>query len=344
MPLFQRPGSPFWWYSFNVQGVRFRGSTGETSKREAAAVERDARQEAGRRGKAPKAWTVKTALAHYWSEVVDGSRDAKTALARIDRIEAGLGEHRLVDLNADHLLAYRAKRRADRGRAGEQLAVNTVNRDFAILQAAIRHATEVHAQPAPAIAWRKLKVKEPPHRTRFLSREEYDQLWRAATPRLRNVITFAVATGLRRGNIFSLEWGQVNMSAGLVTVYLGKGNKRHTVRIVPEVRALLSTLGERRGLVFDTTNFRREWAAAVKAAGLGDFRFHDLRHTSASWARLAGADIADICDALGHSSVNVTMRYAHLSPDHEITAFERVSGVLWSQSKAQTKKRGRKSK
>ena len=100
---------------------------------------------------------------------------------------------------------------------------------------------------------------------------------------------------------------------------------------------MLSTLGERTGQVFDTKNFRREWEKAVKDAKLADFRFHDLRHTNASWARIAGADLADICEALGHSNVAVTMRYAHLTPDAEITPFERVSAVLWSQSASQRK-------
>lgn len=334
MSLYQREGSPFWYYSFNHAGQRFRGSTGETTKREAAAYERDRRAEAATRGRVRTVWTMTDALQRYWTEVVADSRDEATALARIDRIELELGSVRMADLNADHLLAYRAKRRADKGRKGATLAANTVNRDFALMQAAIRHAGEVHQQPVPVIAWRKLKVKEPPHRTRFLSREEYDALCSAATPRLCTLIVFAVATGLRQGNIFDLDWSQVNMSAGLITVHLGKGNKRHTVRITPPLRAMLSTLGERKGKVFDTTNYRREWARACKAACLGDFRFHDLRHTHASWARIAGADLADICEGLGHSSVNVTMRYAHLSPDHKITAFERVSETIWSQTMA----------
>lgn len=340
MSLYQREGSPFWWYTFNVNGLRFRGSTGETEKRKARTVERDKQQEAEQRGKPKQHWTIKNVLAHYWSEVVKDTASADIVLAQFDKMEKIIGaDTRLADLNADTLLAYRAKRRADKGRKGEQLAANTVNRDFAYLQAAIRHAAEVHRQPAPPIAWRKLKVKEPPHRTRFLSREEYDALCAAATQRLRKVIIFAVATGLRQGNIFDLDWSQVNMSAGLITVHLGKGNKRHTVRITPPLRAMLSTLGERKGKVFDTTNYRREWAKAVKDAGIADFTFHDLRHTNASWARTAGADIADICEALGHSSVNVTMRYAHLSPDHKITAFERVSEVLWSQSVSQSEEK-----
>jgi integrase len=89
---------------------------------------------------------------------------------------------------------------------------------------------------------------------------------------------------------------------------------------------------EEKGKVFDTTNFEKRWRAATKAAGLIDFRFHDLRHTFASWARQSGADIADVKDALGHSDISMTMRYAHIRPDAENTAFDKVSAALAAHS------------
>jgi integrase len=77
--------------------------------------------------------------------------------------------------------------------------------------------------------------------------------------------------------------------------------------------------------VFDVTNFRKRWDAAVKAAELEDFRFHDLRHTFASWARMNGADLADIKEALHHSTLNMSLRYAHIKPDEHVTAFDRIA-------------------
>jgi integrase len=329
MSLYKREGSPFWWYSFNLDGIRFRGSTGETGRREALRVEDGIKQNARRKRKLGKEWTLHDALNHYWNDHAKDTRGSKTTLAKLAKLREHLGEKTLIaDLKSADIMDYRAKRR------GEGLKPHSINRDIATLQAAMNHAHELYGQPPVNIPWGRVKVEEPAHRTRFLSREEYDALMLKASANLRPIIAFAVATGLRKGNILSLTWDQVNMSAGRVNVLL-KGNKRHSVRITPPVRALLSTLGERVGKVFDTTNFRREWAKAVKGAKLKDFRFHDLRHTNASWARIAGADLADICDALGHSGVAVTMRYAHLTPDTEITAFERVSNVLWSQSASQ---------
>ncbi len=83
-----------------------------------------------------------------------------------------------------------------------------------------------------------------------------------------------------------------------------------------------------RGRVFDFTNFRRKWAGAVKGAGLDDFRFHDLRHTFASWARMGGADLLGLRDAMDHSSVAVTQRYAHITPADAMNRFKMVGSLV----------------
>jgi len=211
------------------------------------------------------------------------------------------------------------------------LQAHTVNRDFACLKAALNHARTLHGQEIAALAWKKLKVDEPHHRIRFRSQDEYQALLAASDPELQRIIRLAVATGLRKDNILRLDWREVDLSSGRVTVLI-KGDKLHSIRITPEVRAMLATDTARKGRVFDVTNFRGRWTKAVAAAALDDFRFHDLRHTFASWARMAGADLADICEALGHSDVSVTMRYAHIEPLEHRTAFDRVSQGVWAQS------------
>lgn len=112
--------------------------------------------------------------------------------------------------------------------------------------------------------------------------------------------------------------------------------------MTPQLRAMLAMTRERNGRVFDAKNFRKRWDKAVVDAKLEDFHFHDLRHTFASWARMAGADIADICDALGHSNISVTMRYAHIEPKQHKSAFDRVSDEVWSQNQAQSRMKGTK--
>lgn len=322
MPLYRREGSPFWWFSFTVNGVRFRGSTGETEKRKAQIVEAEERHLARTRRMDSQAFRLRDALGAYWKERAKGLRSSDTIFVKLKSLREHLGTNTpITEITGPKLLDYRASRR------GEGLQAHSINRDFALLRAALRHAQEVHRQEVPIIAWGKIMAPEPPHRIRFLSRDEYARLIDAAQGSLRPIIRFAVETGLRKGNILALNWREIDMSSGRITVMV-KGNKRHVVKMTPSVRALLASMGERRGRVFDTTGFRKRWEKAVAKADLDDFRFHDLRHTFASWARMAGADLADICEALGHSNISVTMRYAHIQPDEHVTAFDRVSALF----------------
>jgi integrase len=199
----------------------------------------------------------------------------------------------------------------------------------------------MHGQQIPALAWSRIKLPEPPNRIRFLSRDEYAFLLSVCDPELQKLVKMAVATGLRKANLLYLDWREVDLSSSRITVAV-KGDHMHSVRLTSEARAALATVTDRRGKVFDTTNFRRRWQNAVKRAGLENFRFHDLRHTFASWARMSGADLADICEALGHSNISVTMRYAHIEPAQHKTAFDRISEMVWSHSESQSTGTGEK--
>lgn len=330
MSLYRREGSPFWQYSFTVHGVRFRGSTGCTGKREAQIVEAEKRHDAKQKRTRNDPWRLRDCLGAYWKERGQHHRSSDTIFAKLAALSRILGpDTMIVDLTNAMLLDYRAVRR------GEGLEAHSVNRDYACLQGALSHARTIHGQQVPVLAWGEIKAEEPPHRIRFLSQNEYGRLLAVCDPAMQKIIKVAVATGLRKDNLLSLDWKQVDLSSGRITVLL-KGNKLHTVRMTPEIRAALATDIVRKGLVFDTTNFRRRWHRAVALAELDDFRFHDLRHTFASWARMAGADLADICDALGHSNISVTMRYAHIEPEHHVTAFDRVSSIVWAQSASQS--------
>lgn len=330
MPLYQRKGSPFWQYSFAIDGVRFRGSTGCTGKREAALVEAERRHEAKAKRKRSDPWRLRDCLGAYWNEHAKHKSSWSGIYVKLDALSRILGKDTMIEdiTNAD-LMDYRA------ARVAEGLQPHGVNRDFAYLKAALRHANTMHGKQIPALAWSKIRLTEPPHRIRYLSREEYHRLLDHCPASVALIVKVAVATGLRKNNILRMDWREVDLSSGIITVSI-KGNKRHTVKLPPALRAALATIpGDRKGRVFDTRNFRKLFEQAVADASLADFRFHDLRHTCATWMRMAGADLADIREALGHSSVAVTMRYAHIEPEHHVTAFDRISERVWSQSETQ---------
>lgn len=322
MPVRKRKGSPYFWYSFSLNNRRFRGSTGQTTKRAAEEVERDQIQLAKQSQQVRTDWTLLAVLNSYWQERGSDKKGHKTIFTNLAMLQQALGKDlRTSKLTNGALMDYRAKRR------GEGVQHHTVNRELAYLRAAYEHCHRLHHQPLPNIDWKMLKAKEPAWRTRYLSNEEYRRLMDKAHESIRPIILCAVATGLRKDNILTLDWRQVKLEERWIHVTV-KGGKRHSVKINSALMAALSTLPGRKGRVFDTTNFRKRWDAAVKAAKLEDFRFHDLRHTFASWARQRGADIADVSDALGHSSISMSMRYAHVKPDEHLTAFDRISDAF----------------
>lgn len=360
MSIYQRTGSPYWWYDIAVDGRRFRRSTKKKNAREARLVAAEAlRQEAERPARSEN-WRLREVLGTFWTENAQHLVSSSEIFLKFELISEFLGADKpiLEVTNAD-IMNYRAARRGgqielpessieqrpkcwraryidERGKV-KPVSAQTVNRDIANFQAAMNWAREMHGKQVPSLAWRKLKVAENPHRVRFSSAEEFAALIQAAHEDLRPIILCAVTTGLRRANILDMQWHQVDLSGGTITVQHTKGRKPGSVRIAPALRAALARTPakQRKGHVFDVTNFRRRWHAAVKAAKMDDFHFHDLRHTFASWARQNGADLADICEALMHSSVSVTMRYAHIRPGHDKTAFDRVGDLLTAQSTAQ---------
>lgn len=361
MPIYRRKGSPYWWYSISLPGRgRLRGSTQETDERKALLFEADLHgREVARPGHDDE-WRLREVLGAYWAEHGQHLGTGDEIFFKFELLNAFLDpDLPLRDLTSARLMDYRAARRGGAIRATEKMiearatswkarfvdekgfvrgcAAQTVNRDLAHLQAAMNWARDVHGKTISNIVWKRLKVREAPHRVRFASGDEFADLLAAATPEIRPILICAVTTGLRKDNILRLEWHQVDLAGSTITLPTTKGGKPHAVPVAAALRATLSRTppDRRKGPVFDTVNFRRRWHAAMKAAGLVDFHFHDLRHTFASWARQNGADLADICDALAHSSVSVTMRYAHIKPNAATTAFDRVNSLLMSQRKTQ---------
>lgn len=367
MSVYQRDGSPYWWYNITLaDGRRLRGSTKKTQKREAKLAALEIEQAALTAPKRGEAWRLRDVLGTYWNDHAQNLQNASVMFFHFELLSEFLGpDLAIADLTSSLLLDYRAARRGgsikatadmlERNAAWRKRAIDdkafvravapqTVNRDLAHLQAALNWAKNMHGKAIPSINWTGLKAKEAPFRVRFASGDEFAALMKGAHAAMRDIILCAVTTGLRRGNIFSLQWHQVNLRSSTITLPVTKGGKPHTVKIAPALRAALGRTKpkDRKGDVFDTTNHKRRWAAAVKAAGLVDFKFHDLRHTFGSWARINGADLLDICEALAHSSVAVTQRYAHVKPDSETTAFDRVAQAFASQSASQNRKRTKK--
>jgi integrase len=155
--------------------------------------------------------------------------------------------------------------------------------------------------------------------------------------RLSPLILLALNTGLRRGELFSLRWADVNLTAKMLTVVAAsaKSGKRREVPLNVEALAVLNEWREKSHetvFVFPgkegarLTNVNKSWRGVVKLAGLTNFHFHDLRHTFASRLVQAGIDLNTVRELLGHAEIATTLVYSHLAPANLRAAVERVAG------------------
>lgn len=176
------------------------------------------------------------------------------------------------------------------------------------------------------------KLKEPPGRLRYLTDDEMKTLLRECALHLRPMVIVALNTGFRKSEILNLRWSDVDMTNRVITVQKSKNNES---KIVPINETLYRTLISLKHCsdgrpVFagkdgkPYVDIRKSFAAALKRAGIKNFRFHDLRHTFASPLVMAGVDIRTAQELMGHKDIRMTMRYSHLSSAHLKEAVKRI--------------------
>jgi len=211
----------------------------------------------------------------------------------------------------------------------------TVNRDLARLRNMFNTAVEwdlLEASPLEGLRF----LRENNARTRYLKLEECDRLTRACIARLtRAAVTLALHTGMRLGEILSLRWRDLDWSSGLVLIPDSKNGEPRHIPMDSAVRELLAAYPRWPNVDWVLTNCRGEqlrnirggFQNALRRAGLTDLRFHDLRHTFAShWVQNSG-DLYVLKDILGHKSITITQRYAHLSPAYKRDAVNRMDNI-----------------
>lgn len=152
---------------------------------------------------------------------------------------------------------------------------------------------------------------------------------------LMPLFLISINTGVRRGELFNLKWGDVNLGGKTITIE-GDGAKSGQTRHIPlnkEAHQTLKLWMEQQsgpGYVFPSQtggrldNVKKSWDGALKAAGVQAFRWHDLRHTFASKLVMAGAPLNTVRDLLGHADLKMTLRYAHLAPGTKAAAVELI--------------------
>lgn len=329
---YRREDSSVWWVSYiDPSGKRVRRSTETTDRKEAEALEAKWKLESfqGRQWGAQPRRTFDELMLAYLNATRHDKRSAQRDVFSAKHLYAAFSQRELASLTAADVRSYIEQRRAT------GVAAGTVNREVGLLSAAINYAQREWGWDVPNPAARR-RLREPEGRVRWITKAEAAALMRSADKdrralHLPDFIRLALHTGMRRGEMLGLEWRRVDLQAGLI--YLEgmhtKSGKRRSVPLNAEARAaLISRAGFRARhcpgspWVFCNPHGERiasvkhSFASACERAGVSDFRVHDMRHTCAAWLVSAGVPLPAVRDLLGHSTVKVTERYAHLAPEN----------------------------
>jgi len=269
------------------------------------------------------------------------AKSRKRSLANDSRIvkhlKAELGEDTpLSEITAARISEYRSKRLAAVRKIGtgesateRRLTAAAINRPLALLRHLLGLAREEWGA-LDAVPRIRLE-REPQGRIRWLEPDEEVRLLAACgksrTKHLAGVIRVALKTGLRRGELLGLQWEQVDMSRGVIRLADTdtKSGRRREVPMRQAVYEVLAGLkGDRKGRVWPAGDVRTAFENAVTEAGLNGLHFHDMRHSFASWFVMRGGSLQALQSILGHADIKMTLRYAHLAPDHLRTEMSRT--------------------
>ena len=228
----------------------------------------------------------------------------------------------------------------------------TVVRYLAALSAAFSHAVDelgwIDTNPMPRVK----KPREPKGRIRFLSDEERSRLLDACRKSKNRylivVVMFALSTGARSGEIMGLKWEHIDFERHRAVLFDTKNREDRAVSLHPQLVAELERLYELRiagaPFVFASSRapskpmeLRTPWHVALAVAKIKDFRFHDLRHTAASYLAMSGATSVELSEILGHKSLSMVKRYAHLSESHTRQVVTKMNDKLFPPKKPTSK-------
>jgi integrase len=214
--------------------------------------------------------------------------------------------------------------------------VSSVNREMSCLHHLFSKAVEWDLmEKTPFERKQSLRLKENNKRMRFLNEDEIKSLLSACAPHLKPIVETAILTGMRRGEILSLKWDQIR--GGFIYLEKTKTNEARQIPVSEALEDVFKDIRRRDGLRYEYVftyqgrriefDSRHTFKKALKRAGIEDFHFHDLRHTFASQLILNGGSLKDVQELLGHKSMTMTLRYAHLTQESKRKAVNLLNGL-----------------
>ena len=235
----------------------------------------------------------------------------------------------LSEITKDVIARFKAEKKK------EEVSNGGINRILACLKSLYNRAIEWGmfnaANPMAGIK----NLQEPPGRRRYLEREELRRLLDCCEDGFKPYVLIAVHTGLRLSEQLSLEWGHLDFKNEVISVYRTKSGKKRVLPMNEDMKKIFHGIPKQSDSPYifcDKTgksnlHVRGYFERAKAKAKITDFHWHDLRHTTASHLAMAGVDLYTIKDLLGHSTITMTERYAHLSKTHKENAIAVLNGI-----------------
>ena len=329
MSLFKRKDSPYWWVKLAHNGRRLQRSTGTSDKAKAREYHDKLKAslwDQERLGIKPgRTWNE--AVVRYLAETTykASQSDDKVQLRWADKFLNGV---ELGSINRNLMDRIMTARQAG------GVANSTVNRTMEVIRAVLRRAT--HEWEWLDKAPRVRMLPEPKRRVRWITRDQADRLMLELPGHLAAMARFSLETGLRRANVTGLEWSQVDLARRTAWIHPDQAKARKAIAVplsAAAVVVLREQVGKHATHVFSYRGKRlrqantKAWRKALSRVGIENFRWHDLRHTWASWHVQAGTPLHVLQELGGWESVEMVRRYAHLSTAHLAEYVDRVSSV-----------------
>jgi len=308
-------------YQFQIDGKRFRGSTKSTNKTEALRQEAATRMECLQN---PQRWSGEkpafdVAIDRFceWAKSHIKPRTHDRYRVSAKRLVAHFGPIRIDRMNTQGVEAFKAIRIGECSQAW-------VNRDLACLRTFRNWCTRMGYPIGP---FHVQLLPEGPGQMRVVSYQEERLYLDHADPLLRDVAAVIVETGMRPGELFAAKGVDVNLEKRYIFVPSGK--TKFARRTIPLTNTALAALGRlwKPGKLFDgpaaNQVLMRRHKGLCKHLGF-DFRLYDFRHTYGSRMAMAGVDLMTLRELMGHSSITITQRYCHPTPEHKVEAIGKL--------------------
>jgi integrase len=331
--IFERPkGSGIWYIRYHdAEGVEHRESVGAKGLARRIYDKRKAQIRAGvfepKKPPAPVV-TIAQVLDAYKAYEDKHDKHCMDTPKGHERLKARFGTMPAESITRVNVEDFAADLRAGlltqvAGKPLKPLAASTVNHHITLLGAAMRRAFRagtIKVNPLTDLS----RLKENNKRDRWLSDPEETRLMEALPPRVHPLVLTAIHAGLRKGELHALRNRNINLASRVLRVEEAKGGEG---RSIPMNEILVEALTTIKGdapneFLFRSSkgnalaNLRKVWDEALREAKIDNFVFHDLRHTFGSRLVMSGVDLKTVQILMGHKSIKMTERYAHLAPGH----------------------------